>query len=166
MQVQQTLGRLAFSYMTKVIYMITCQLPRVNLVAVFGVVLLQMCNQHLRVSLRLGFLLAYLESFSCYEWKGDDGKNDNPSTVPHGFPLPYPLPIPHTKRWPKQIKGGIMIFSPQVELVLDMEETSPGWLRQRVHIAKHVEYPNKTSKVFHPSRVIRTYSPLKAFGWK
>ncbi|XP_068708472.1 transient receptor potential cation channel subfamily A member 1-like isoform X2 [Montipora foliosa] len=36
----------------------------------------------------------------------------------------------------------------QVELVLDMEETSPGWLRQRAHIAKHVEYPNKTSKLY------------------
>ncbi|XP_068728378.1 transient receptor potential cation channel subfamily A member 1-like [Montipora capricornis] len=36
----------------------------------------------------------------------------------------------------------------QVELVLDMEETIPGWFRQRAHIAKHVEYPNKTSKLY------------------
>ena len=36
----------------------------------------------------------------------------------------------------------------QVELVLDMEETSPEWLRKRAHMAKHVEYPNRTSKVF------------------
>jgi len=41
------------------------------------------------------------------------------------------------------------LFTFQVELVLDMEETVPKKFANRAHVKKHVEYPNKDeSKVF------------------
>ena len=41
------------------------------------------------------------------------------------------------------------LFTFQVELVLDMEETVPIKFANRAHVKKHVEYPNKDeSKVF------------------